>query len=280
MLAAEFVQFGDLGFGFAEALRVQIQRVAIARQRVVRLTDLDFRGIEQFAYADKIRVDLGQARRFAARARGQAHEVEFAVAFEQFGQRRSALDQLAGVAQAAMGFIQRVELCRLEREAVEFGHLVFEQGNTFGVVLLSALHQRAPARVERAPLSCQRSDQLQRLAVATIRVEQGELTGAVEQRLMLVLAVDLQQVSSQRLHLAQGRRMTIDPCPRRAFAANHAAQLAGISVIELLAGQPCMRGGGIGQREFRNQFGTLAAMPHDAGIGALASEQQERVDKQ
>ena len=36
-----------------------------------------------------------------------------------------------------MGFIQRVELCRLECEAVEFGHLVFEQGNTFGVVLLS-----------------------------------------------------------------------------------------------------------------------------------------------
>jgi len=175
-------------------------------------------------------------------------------------------------------FVQRVELCRLEREAVEFGHLMVEQSNALGMVLLSALHQRAPARIERAPLRCQRGDLLQRFAVVAVRVEQCELAGAVEQRLMLVLAVDLQQVPSQRLQLPQGCRVTVDPGTRSTFTADHTPQLAGISIIEFLAGEPHTRGARICQREFRNQFGTLAAVAHDAGIGALPGEQQQRID--
>ena len=111
-------------------------------------------------------------------------------------------------------------------------------------------------------------------------IEQTELARAVEQGLMLVLAVDFDQCRRQRLQLGQRGRTAIDPRTRGSLRANHPPQLAQVAVVEILGLEPCARGGCRGERERCRKFRALAAVADDCGIGALAGQQQQGIHEQ
>ena len=74
--------------------------------------------------------------------------------------------------------------------------------------------------------------------VVAERIEQIALQVAVEQRLLIVLAMDFDQLLTERAQLGQRYRPAVDPCPRLTFAANHPAQFAGIVVIKFFGAKP------------------------------------------
>ncbi|KAG1478469.1 hypothetical protein G6F53_014272 [Rhizopus delemar] len=54
--------------------------------------------------------------------------------------------------------------------------------------------------------------------------------------------MDLHQQRGQVGQLCEGDRTAIDPGPRAAVGADHAAQLALIFIVQLVVGQPLARG--------------------------------------
>ena len=140
--------------------------------------------------------------------------------------------------------------------------------------------QRAHLRVQIAQALGQFCDLVQQIGMDAIGIQQGELAGLVEQGLMFVLAVNFEQALAEQLQLCQRGRAAVDPGARGAFAADHPAQLAGVAVVEFLGSQPRTRRGRIRERKTGDQFRALAAVPHHAGIGAIAGEQQQGIDQQ
>lgn len=97
---------------------------------------------------------------------------------------------------------------------------------------------------------------------------------------MRVLAMDLDQQSGEFGQLRKRHRTAVDPCPRSAVGTQHAAEQAGVAIVQLLFAQPSPRGGGIANDEFGLEFGALAAVAHHRGIGAFAREEAQGIDQQ
>jgi hypothetical protein len=113
---------------------------------------------------------------------------------------------------------------------------------------------------------------------ARMRIEQRALRGRPQQRLVLVLAVDVDQVLAGGFELRERGGMAVDEAARAAAAVDGAPdnQRAGIAG-EIRLNQP------IGQRrfvfdfKFRRQLRALGALPHQPGVGAAADQQLDRV---
>ena len=101
-----------------------------------------------------------------------------------------------------------------------------------------------------------------------------------KQRLMFVLAVNLDQSRCERLELRQADRPAIDPRTRTAFAANHAAQLARAVFIEFFVPEPFAEVRAVAEVERRRELGAFAAVAHLGRVRAAAGEQQQRIDQQ
>jgi hypothetical protein len=69
VFARQFVQLGDLRFGFCEAIRIQFQAIAIAADGRMRFAELDCRGIEQLARGREAGIESGQPGQFVLRSR-------------------------------------------------------------------------------------------------------------------------------------------------------------------------------------------------------------------
>ena len=111
-----------------------------------------------------------------------------------------------------------------------------------------------------------------RRRVRPIGVEQRQLAGARQQRLVLVLAVDLDQQAGQFGQLRQGRRPAVDPGARAAVGADHAAQLAGRRRRRRVrcSRSQARRGGRVVEGELGDQFGAFGAVADHAAVGAQA----------
>ncbi|KAG1583915.1 hypothetical protein G6F46_015045 [Rhizopus delemar] len=95
-----------------------------------------------------------------------------------------------------------------------------------------------------------------------------------------MLARDLHQQRGQVGQLCEGDRTAIDPGPRAAVGADHAAQLALIFIVQLVVGQPLARGLQLVQRELGGKLGAGRAMADHAAVGAQAGQEAQRVDHQ
>jgi hypothetical protein len=116
--------------------------------------------------------------------------------------------------------------------------------------------------------------------VAAVGVEQGELARLRQQRLVFMLAVDLDQPRCEFAQLRQGRRAAVDPGARAAVGAQRASQLAAGAVVEFLLAQPGERFGRLVEVEFGVQFGARGAVADHAAVGAKARQEPERIDQQ
>ena len=112
------------------------------------------------------------------------------------------------------------------------------------------------------------------------RIEQNALQSAIKQCLLIVLAVDLDQLLAERTQLGQGDRPAVDPGPRLASAANHATQFAGVLVVKFFATQPRADVAARADIEGRRQLRTLTAMPDHGRVATAARQEQQGINQQ
>ena len=177
-----------------------------------------------------------------------------------------------------MRFVQRIEIGDAQRVPVQFAHLMFEQCDSIRMILLGA--KLTHARIDVRPLARGIRYVGAKCGVIAECIEQIKLARLFEQRLMFVLSVNFDQQRGERLQLRERRRTSIDPGARRSFAADDAAQLARIAIVERFFDEPRARRVRPRERELRHQFRALGAVPNDARFRALTRQQKQCIDHQ
>jgi hypothetical protein len=162
--------------------------------------------------------------------------------------------------------------------ALELLQLVLEETDAVGDIALAG--QRVALVQQCLPAGGGAAHRLALGVIAGVGVEQGQLAGPRQQRLLLVLAVDLDQHRGQLGQLAQRGRAPIDEGARAAVGTDHAAQLALVLVVEFVVAQPLPGRGLFIQRELGGQFGAGGAVADHAAVGAQAGQEAQRVHHQ
>ena len=277
MLAREFVQRGQLGFALGEALRIEIERALIARKQITGLAELDLGRVDKFADGPEPFIEGSQLRKFVLTACEQPQQREFMVTVQTLAEYRAALQQLPGTGQATVTFFESRQVFGSECMSFELVDLMAQPVDPFGVV--GAARQSGDAGGHAAPCCCRARDFGQLRRVVAECIEQGELLAAFEQCLVLMLAMNLDESLGEGLELGQGDRAAVDPRARAAFATDHAAQLAGSVLVEILGDQPVAQCRMRGEVERGRQFRAGATVAHHRRVGAGAGEEQECVDQ-
>ena len=278
VLAREFMQAPEPVFGLGERVRVEVERALVARERIAGFGELDLRRVDEFADRREPRIECDEARDLRLRTREPAQQCEFVVAVEAVGESRAALQQLPAVGEAAVALLECLQIVGRERVGVQFLELVREPFDALGMVRAAA--EFGDARGGLAPCACASRHGGELVAVGAERIEQDQLLAAIEQRLVLVLAVDLEQLGGQRAQLAGRHRASIDPRARAAFAADHATKLAGAVLVEVFLDQPVAQVGTRGEVERGRELGAFAAVANHRRIGAATGQKHQRVDQQ
>ena len=202
---------------------------------------------------------------------------DFAIG-QRFERKTCAFDQARGVAQTLVfafegrpfiaGKSQRIELADLPLELFALARQRLGAGRG----RVQCLSGFAPCPPGRSHLFCQGGQ-------PGMRVEQCPLRVAAKQRLVGMLTVDIDQELADLAHLLGGRRRTVDVAARAAAGVEYAAQDQFVPGVEVVGGQP---GDYLRQPtdlEGRRHLGPLATGTHDAGIGAVAEGQRQRIDQ-
>ena len=240
--------------------------------------DLDRGGVQHAVHLAQSRFVVACAGDVAAQLLQSLQQGRRVVAF-QSGQRVFAgLDQPGGVGVAAMVGEQIEDRHRFQRFAFQLAPLVIEQIDAVGNI--ARPRQRIALAQQPRPRVGSFAHRRQWRRMAAKGVQQIELAGFRQQRLMLVLTVDFDQQTGQLRQLRHRDRAAIDPGPRAAVRTQRAPQLTGVVIVELLFAQPDQRLGAIGQIEFRVQLSARGAVADHAAVGAQAGEKPQCVDQQ
>src|ERR1700741_333178 len=113
-----------------------------------------------------------------------------------------------------------------------------------------------------------------------MRIQQRALGRGTKQRLVLVLAMDVDEVLARGLELRERRGVAVDEAARAAAAVDAASQdhAAGIAGETALL-EPIDQGRLGIDFEFGRQLGALGAFAHQGGIAAAADQELDRVDQ-
>jgi len=115
---------------------------------------------------------------------------------------------------------------------------------------------------------------------AGVGVEHFALGLRTQQRVVRMLAVNVEQEFGGILQLRQRRGAAVDEGTRAAAGIDHAAQDQRAVVCgETRFVEPGRKGRQFVDREFGGNFGTRRARPHHAALGAVAQRQRQRVDQ-
>src|SRR5690606_5552346 len=129
----------------------------------------------------------------------------------------------------------------LEREGLELGRLEAQQLELRIALTVAALRRFEP-RVRVLPLAIGRRDVAHELPEAAVRVEQRTLVRAVEQRLMRVLAVNVDEQRADLLQVRERDGLVVRERAGAAVAADDAPQRAAPLVVEAELLEPRERG--------------------------------------
>ena len=110
-------------------------------------------------------------------------------------------------------------------------------------------------------------------------IEQHALRVGAQQRLVGVLAVDVDEELADFAQLLGGRRRTVDVAARAAAGIEDAPQDQFFIPVEIVGRQPFADRRQPGDVEGRRHLGPFAAGAHDTGVGALAERQRQRIDQ-
>ena len=101
-------------------------------------------------------------------------------------------------------------------------------------------------------------------------IEQTQLHVPPRQRLVEMLAMNIDQVVAQALELLHRHRMAVDEGARATVRSNNAPYQALIVFVDLVFGQPLPGVVEIRKVEFRAEFRAPRARPNGPGTAALA----------
>ena len=267
----------DLG----QAVRIELDLVDVRVQRIHGFLQLDARRLHAVEHGLQVRVDTGQLRQLQVQRRQlrQDRLLRFRQRIQRF---LRAFDQARGMRQAAVFIRDLGPLARLHREFIQLADLPLETLAFQQHVLRVRLEFLALAR-QRLPRFIRMRDFLHlraraRIAHGNLVVEQRALGVEFQQRLVRVLAVDVDEQFAQFAQLAGRRRDAVDVGLGAAGVVDHAAQQRAAFVgLELVLFQPDARG--LGQREVGADVGLGRAFAHHACLTAAAKRELERVDQ-
>ena len=176
------------------------------------------------------------------------------------------LDQAGGVREPLVFGLQLVPFLGPECERFEFLRLPVEL-LALGCQCLRVGFQRASVPADVLPRAKRLRDLHGQFSRTGIAIEQLALRRRAQQRLVLVLAVDIDQVFADILELLQGRGPAVDERARAARRFDDPAQQAFAVVareIVVRAGRPSTRECFVG-RELGADFGFVRAFAHQSG---------------
>ena len=278
VFARERVQGAHPRFGFGKRCGVVFNFIQLFGERIAGLTQVHGALFEQFGGFAVVVVDGGEVFGFALGLAQGALQVVLAVA-QLVGEFAAAREDLVGAGKQALAGSEFVKFAVLGRDLFDFVELVGEQGEAFFVVRARVL----PGFVlffEVLPVAVGVSAGGEQFAVVGVAVEAAALFVVFQERLVVVLAVDVDQGGGEGFEFAAGHALVVHPGFAAAVAQGAAdVDLAGVvRVVEAVFGKRLLvcaaqfaEGGADG--------GACLAVADAAGVGAFAEDEAEGVDE-
>ena len=169
-----------------------------------------------------------------------------------------------------------VDLAGLEIQRLELAEVITQQlqprfailrGRGGAVALLTQLR----------PCTVLFGNRIEQLAMVAALIEQLALRGALHQRLIFHLAVDIDERFAELAQCLHGHRLAVHIRARASIGPDNSPQYALAFVLDRLLGKPGARGRVLRDREGGGDFRALSAMPHDFGAGAASRGEQQRI---
>ena len=175
-------------------------------------------------------------------------------------------------------FGERGLLAILRRERLQF------VGSMAQIVrfALGALHagavllKRAVGRAARLPQLLQRRDIFLQAGKG---IEQAPMRGGIDQRALVMLAVNLDQRAADRFQRLHRDRLVVDEGAGAAIGELHAAQDHFTGVVEAVVGEDRGRRMPLRHIEHGDDLALLRAVAHQAGVAAAAERQRKGIEQ-
>ncbi|MEY9230287.1 hypothetical protein ABIF78_002610 [Bradyrhizobium japonicum] len=140
----------------------------------------------------------------------------------------------------------------------------------------AVLFQRGAGRAARVPERFDRGDVLFEPGKG---VEQAAVGGGIDQRALVMLAVDLDQGATDRLQRLHADRLVVDERAGAAVGELHPAENHLAGIIQAVLGQNPHRRVIFGDIEDGGDLPLLRAMAHEAGVAAAAERQRKGIEQ-
>ena len=258
------------------ALRVGIEVIDEAVQFADRLLDLDLRAGQQVGGFAQCRLVAEAAQAVEAGGQCRQHVAGIALA-AQVEHLAAGAEQLLGIAQGLVLLLQLFQLVVAQGQVLQLFQLVAEQLMT-SALFVAAGRQALQFLARLAPALRGQLHLARQFLAAGILVEQAAVGVGFEQRLVLVLAVDVDQQFAEGLEIAQRAGGAVDIAARAPFAGDDPAQNARAVVVQVAFGQPGAGFGDVLQVEAGEDVRLVRAGADHAAVGAVAQGQAEGVE--
>ena len=192
MFARKGMQTAQIALEFRQTCRIEVDGFAATADLGQRLADLHRGRLDQASSFAQFGIEGEQAAKLMLGVADLPFHAVAVISGQTFFQSRQAVDQLTRVRQAPMILFQFGQTLRTRVGLDELGQGVVQKIDEIAAVTVVAT-QIVDLRTQLAPASGEHADALAVLAVLRVLVEQIQLVRAGQQRLVLMLAVDLDQ---------------------------------------------------------------------------------------
>ena len=276
MLAGGRVQRLDAILDPAQRVGIEIDARCIVAQLAHRLAGLRCGGLDQLDDRREARI-VGRQRSQAARHGAQLRERCALGLGQRLERRLRAGKKTRAVLHAGLLGADLLPFTFTRRELLEKKKLVLHLG-AFGLpcrVIFLGLHRDG---LEPLPVTIEVAGVEDELLGTGLRIEQVALRGGAQQRLVRVLAVNVDQVLAGLFQLGQRRGMAVDEAARAAGTIDGSSQndLTRVAAQVTLGEPRGQRALGI-DIEFGRQLRPLGTVAHRRSIAAAADEQLDGI---
>ncbi len=205
----------------------------------------------------------------AVEAGGECRQYVAGVALTaQIQDLAAGAEQGFGIAQRLVLLFQLLQFMLAQRQIFQLFQLIAEQ--LMASALLVALAGDTLKFIARLLPALRGELHLARqLLAAGVLVEQAAVGVGLEQRLVFVLAVDIDDQLAQCLEVGLRAGAAVDVAARAAFGGDHSAQDARAVVVQVALGEPGAGFGNVRQVEAGEDVRLVGAGAHHAAVGTI-----------
>ncbi len=277
VLAGQGVDGVQAFFEVLLALRVGIEVIDEAVQFAHGLLDLDLRAGQQVArFAQRTALAAEGAKPVEAGGQRRQHVAGIAFA-AQLEYLTTGTEQRFGIAQGLVFALQFVQFVFAQGQVFQFFQLVAEQ-LVAGALLITLAGNALQVVACLLPALCSQLHLARQLLAAGVLVEQAAVGVALEQRLVFMLAVDVDDQLAERLEVSLRAGAAVDVAARAPLGGDHPAQDARAVAVQVALGEPAAGFGDLRQIEAGEDVGLVRAGAHHAAVGTVAQAQAEGIE--